>query len=591
MKIAVYTIALNEEKHVKRWFESAKDADLLLIADTGSVDKTRFLAKSLGIEVHSITVDPWRFDVARNASLALIPGDFDICIQLDMDEVLSSGWRIKVEEAFSKSNLWPTYKQVTARNSDGSVKSSFDYFKIHPRKGFAWKYPIHEIVAPIDGSSHSREQIDVAVDHLKDHTKSRNSYLHLLELAVRETPNDWRMNHYLNREYFYNRDWTKVISSAYRCDEIPGGWDIERSSTYIYASEASHHLGFRPLAKYWAEKATQAAPAFFEAWHWRAHIAHLHSEWKDCLEFASKRLKLSRQSHHLVKPDTWEWWGYDLIALSSHRLGLQEDAVKYGQIAADAAPSIDRLRTNLQFYKSALQEMQSVAGIPRANVNENLISLITPTRNREDHLAAQYGRLLSQTHTNWEWLILDDSPEPSSFGVNNEDSRVKYQHMNSTSTLTIGEKRNMLIEKANGDWIAHIDDDDFYTESYLAQLLNYAKTNDLDLTYLNTWHFVNEKNEIGRYSSSAVLPRIEGWGFTYLYKREVGEQVKFPANNWEDHFWFQDVISKYKFSGIDDDAGIVVKFVHSENTSNFPWDLVSKVENTEIKDKLLRQVL
>jgi FkbM family methyltransferase len=587
MKIAVYTIALNEEKHVKQWFESAKEADLILIADTGSSDKTRFIAKSLGIDVHSISVDPWRFDVARNASLALIPGDFDICIQLDMDEVLSPGWRAKVEEAFIKGNFWPTYKQVTARNPDGSIKSAFDYFKIHPRKGFIWKYPIHEVITPIDGSSHSREQIDVEVDHLQDHTKNRNSYLHLLELAVKESPNDWRMNHYLNREYFYKQDWVKVISTAYQCDEITGGWDIERSSTYIYASEAAHHLGFRPLAKYWAEKATLVAPAFFESWHWRAHIAHLYEEWQDCFDFASKRLSLSRQSHHLVKPEIWEWWGYDLIALSSHRLGLHEDAVKYGKIAADAAPSIDRLRTNLEFYYKVLQESGSVREIPSANKNENLISLITPTRNREDHLASQYSRLLKQTHTKWEWLILDDSATPSPFGVNCKDPRVKYQHLKSTSILTIGEKRNMLIEKASGDWIAHIDDDDIYTESYLAQILNYAKINDLELTYLNTWHFVNEKNEIGRYSSSAVLPTIEGWGFTYLYKKEVGEQLKFPANNWEDHFWFQDVIKKYKYSGIDDEEGIVIKFVHSENTSNFPWQLTSKNVGVAVHNKLL----
>ncbi len=48
MRIAVYTIALNEEKHVKRWYESAKDADYLLIADTGSTDKTVEIAESLG---------------------------------------------------------------------------------------------------------------------------------------------------------------------------------------------------------------------------------------------------------------------------------------------------------------------------------------------------------------------------------------------------------------------------------------------------------------------------------------------------------------------------------------------------------------
>jgi len=49
MKVAVYAIALNEEQFVKRWFESAKEADYLLIADTGSNDKTVSIAKKLGI--------------------------------------------------------------------------------------------------------------------------------------------------------------------------------------------------------------------------------------------------------------------------------------------------------------------------------------------------------------------------------------------------------------------------------------------------------------------------------------------------------------------------------------------------------------
>lgn len=79
MKIAVYTIALNEVKHIERWYESAKQADYLLIADTGSTDGTIEKAKELGINVISINVKPWRFDVARNASLAAIPSDIDYC--------------------------------------------------------------------------------------------------------------------------------------------------------------------------------------------------------------------------------------------------------------------------------------------------------------------------------------------------------------------------------------------------------------------------------------------------------------------------------------------------------------------------------
>ena len=46
MKIAVYTIALNECKFVDSWYNSAKDADYLLIADTGSTDGTADAART-----------------------------------------------------------------------------------------------------------------------------------------------------------------------------------------------------------------------------------------------------------------------------------------------------------------------------------------------------------------------------------------------------------------------------------------------------------------------------------------------------------------------------------------------------------------
>ena len=358
MKIAVYTIALNEERHVARWHESAKEADLLLIADTGSTDKTKFMAKSLGIKVYEISVAPWRFDVARNASLALVPEDFDVCIQLDMDETLQPGWRPKVEAAFLAGNNWPIYKHVTSRTTDGKPRTYQHYFKIHPRKGFIWKYPIHEVLISQPGVAFKREVIDLEVDHTQDHTKSRKSYLNLLEMAVDEDPSDWRMNHYLNREYFYNKDWLKVLQSAYQCEAINGGWDIERGSTYMWASEAAHHLKMPSLAEDWARKSTDSAPHFYEVWHWRAHIAHLNKKWPECLEYAGKRLSLIRQDHHLVKPEVWEWWGYDLMALSNHKLGMHGEAVVYGNLALSNNPSNDRLRKNLEFYQTSNSELE-----------------------------------------------------------------------------------------------------------------------------------------------------------------------------------------------------------------------------------------
>jgi len=99
-KICVYAISKNEEQFVRRFCESAKEADLILIADTGSTDGTVEEALANGAVVPEICISPWRFDLARNAALALIPRTMDICISLDLDELLEPGWREEIERVW-----------------------------------------------------------------------------------------------------------------------------------------------------------------------------------------------------------------------------------------------------------------------------------------------------------------------------------------------------------------------------------------------------------------------------------------------------------------------------------------------------------
>src|SRR5690242_7988234 len=97
MRIAVYSISRNESQFVERWTASAREADAVVVADTGSTDDTFRKLVIHGAYVYPITIDPWRFDLARNVALALVPSDIDICISLDMDEVLQPGWRAAME--------------------------------------------------------------------------------------------------------------------------------------------------------------------------------------------------------------------------------------------------------------------------------------------------------------------------------------------------------------------------------------------------------------------------------------------------------------------------------------------------------------
>lgn len=446
-RIAVYTIALNEETHVKRWYESAKDADLLLIADTGSSDKTVKLARSLGIRVYDIEVKPWRFDIARNASLALIPEEYDICIQLDMDEVLPTDWRVKIEEAWASGNTWPIYRHVTSRYPDGSARHYQHYFKIHPRKGFIWKYPIHEVLIANDGNQYSRELIDLEVDHIQDHSKSRKSYLDLLEQAIGEFPEDWRMAHYLNREYWYNGEHQKVLQTAYSSLKISGGWDVERSSTCIWASDSAIKLGLKDLALEWSERATKEAPRFYEAWHWNAHVNHLLGNWFSCFDSASKILLLDRQNHHLVRPEVWEWWGWDLLALSAHKIGDHKRAVSYGARAFAAMPYDKRLESNLGFYKAALN--------PPANISSNSTSADTKQEEKVSHSLPEFP--VGGTEILKGQLLEHCSFKESDFNLilsrcdNSllDDSRINilWQHLDSDQLLVKGLGDEKFVER------------------------------------------------------------------------------------------------------------------------------------------------
>lgn len=110
MKIAVYAISKNEEMFVERFCKSAADADMILIADTGSTDDTVKLAKKHGATVQDICISPWRFDKARDAALALIPRDYDVCISLDLDEVLEPGWREEIERVWKADTTRLRYK-------------------------------------------------------------------------------------------------------------------------------------------------------------------------------------------------------------------------------------------------------------------------------------------------------------------------------------------------------------------------------------------------------------------------------------------------------------------------------------------------
>ena len=75
------------------------------------------------------------------------------------------------------------------------------------------------------------------------------------------------------------------------------------------------------------------------------------------------------------------------------------------------------------------------------------VSIITPTFNRHALLKAQAAIVAAQTVSDFEWLILDDGPEPCPWFATLSDPRIRYTHLGGAPML-VSAKRNWLCERA-----------------------------------------------------------------------------------------------------------------------------------------------
>lgn len=350
MKAAIYTIALNEEQFVERWYESAKDADYLLIADTGSTDRTVELAKKLGINVITVKVMPWRFDDARNAALAALPDDIDMCISLDMDEVITPNWREPLEKLWKKGVTRPRYKHIWSWNPDGTPGLEFGYDHIHTRKGYRWRHPVHETLFPYGLEEVQEFTSELETHHHPDPTKSRSQYLPLLAMSVKEDPFSDRNAFYYARElYFYNQ-YPQAKSEFQRHLALPTAtWAPERAASMRYLAKID-----QDNAVQWLLMAIKQAPGRREALVELAQHHYNSQSWEGCYEHSKAALDIvEKPLDYLCEEFAWGELPWDLAALAAYNLGKYEEAVELGKQALERNPSSERLLSNLAYYLSA----------------------------------------------------------------------------------------------------------------------------------------------------------------------------------------------------------------------------------------------
>jgi tetratricopeptide (TPR) repeat protein len=353
LKIAVYTIALNEAHHVTRWRDSAVDADYLVVADTGSTDDTVERLTAAGVLVHQIIVRPWRFDDARNASLALVPADADICISLDMDEFMLPGWRAKLEAAWTPGTTKLSYNYARGLNADGSPARVFRRSKIHSRRGYRWKRIVHEDLQRTEPDERSADTEAVLMGEVQDPGKDRGQYLPLMEQAYNEDPEDAQICFWLARELMYAGQSERSAEKFLAYLAIPDWhWKDERAEAMRYLARVQPDKALE-----WLQKSIAEAGHRRELWLDLAELYHSKLDWLNLFWACTNGMEKTRRTgSYLDEPQAWGFRLHDLAALACSHLGLIDQAIKHGTTALELQPGDRRLTNNLGFYKSQLAE-------------------------------------------------------------------------------------------------------------------------------------------------------------------------------------------------------------------------------------------
>lgn len=356
--VCVYAICKNESAFVDRWMDSMSEADEVVVLDTGSIDDTVEKLRGRGARVEQEVIDPWRFDVARNCSMELIPERADICVCTDLDEVFQPGWRKLLEEAWTEGAGQASFRYTWSFNPDGSEGVVFWYEKCHARHGYQWVHPVHEVLRWVgEGRPGPMVVADgVQLDHHPDPKKSRGQYLPLLEWSVAEEPEDDRNVHYLGREYMYYGRWDDCIRTLKRHLTMPSAtWADERAASMRYIAKSYAMKKQYDEAKYWHLQAVAQAPYLREPWLDFAFLLYEQSDWDGVLYCASEALKIvHRPRSYICEADSWGSLPHDLRAIALYQTGRKEEALTAAKAALDAEPDNERLRGNVEWLARSL---------------------------------------------------------------------------------------------------------------------------------------------------------------------------------------------------------------------------------------------
>jgi glycosyltransferase involved in cell wall biosynthesis len=208
------------------------------------------------------------------------------------------------------------------------------------------------------------------------------------------------------------------------------------------------------------------------------------------------------------------------------------------------------------------------------------ISICTPTFNRRPFIPIIIKCFENQTYPKdkMEWIIVDDGTDKIEDLVAHIP-QVKYFKYD--EKMTLGKKRNITNEKAKGDILIYMDDDDYYPPDRVSHAVDTLKKNPKALCAGSSAMYIYFKHIEKMYQFGPYGPN-HATAATFAFRKELLQQTKFDetASVAEEKKFLKDY--KIPFAQLDPLKSILV-FSHNHNSFDKKV-LLKQMPNSFIKE-------
>lgn len=211
-------------------------------------------------------------------------------------------------------------------------------------------------------------------------------------------------------------------------------------------------------------------------------------------------------------------------------------------------------------------------------MNNNMVSIITPSYNSSKYIKETIESVLNQTYQEWEMIIVDDCSSDNSSELIEKycllDNRIRLIKLKQNVGAAMA--RNIGMDESKGRLIAFIDSDDIWHANKLETQINFMKTNDYAVSF-TSYELIDQDskvlNRLVRVVESLSMEdyiknTIIGFSTSMIDRGLIKDELKFMnVRIAEDlSFWINILEKGYKAYGIDK---VLAKYrVHSNSLSS-----------------------